>query len=65
MSHYDVGPVPNNTLDRWDHPPFEAYNDGEWVWGRGVADDKTLLVAQCEMDSQIRLTYRGGHNPSP
>ncbi|GHJ89035.1 hypothetical protein NliqN6_5437 [Naganishia liquefaciens] len=48
MSHYDVVPAPANTADRWDHPAFSGYYDGEYVWGRGAADDKTLLVAQYE-----------------
>ncbi|KAJ9105022.1 hypothetical protein QFC19_003653 [Naganishia cerealis] len=48
MSHYDVVPAPANTADRWTHPAFSGYYDGEFVWGRGAADDKTLLVAQYE-----------------
>lgn len=49
MSHYDVVPAPANTFDRWTHPPFSGHNDGEFIWGRGAGDDKTLLVAQCEL----------------
>ncbi|KAL1411027.1 hypothetical protein Q8F55_001974 [Vanrija albida] len=48
MSHYDVTPAPPNTFDRWTHPPFSGHNDGEFIWGRGAGDDKTLLVAQWE-----------------
>ncbi|KAJ9093068.1 hypothetical protein QFC21_006561 [Naganishia friedmannii] len=48
MSHYDVVPAPANTADRWVHPAFSGYYDEEYVWGRGAADDKTLLVAQYE-----------------
>ncbi|KAJ9112073.1 hypothetical protein QFC22_006372 [Naganishia vaughanmartiniae] len=48
MSHYDVVPAPANTADRWTHPAFSGHYDGEYVWGRGAADDKTLLVAQYE-----------------
>jgi Gly-Xaa carboxypeptidase len=47
MSHYDVVPAPNSTADRWTHPAFSGFNDGKYIWGRGAADDKTLLVAQC------------------
>ncbi|KAK4687749.1 Gly-Xaa carboxypeptidase, partial [Tremellales sp. Uapishka_1] len=48
MSHYDVVPAPSSTFDRWTHPPFSGFNDGTYIWGRGAADDKTLLVAQWE-----------------
>ncbi|ORY25047.1 hypothetical protein BCR39DRAFT_566413 [Naematelia encephala] len=48
MAHYDVVPAPNNTLEQWIHPPFSGHYDGEWVWGRGASDTKTLIVAQYE-----------------
>ncbi|OWZ50744.1 Gly-Xaa carboxypeptidase [Cryptococcus neoformans A2-102-5] len=48
MSHYDVVPAPESTYDRWTYPPFSGHNDGTYVWGRGAADDKPLLVAQWE-----------------
>jgi Gly-Xaa carboxypeptidase len=42
--------------DRWDesarffvsrlkYPPFSGHNDGEYIYGRGASDDKTLLVS--------------------
>ncbi|CAK9784507.1 carboxypeptidase S [Cutaneotrichosporon oleaginosum] len=48
MSHYDVVPVPNNTFRRWTHGPFSGDLADGWVWGRGSADDKSLLVSQWE-----------------
>ncbi|WVQ71850.1 hypothetical protein IAR50_001392 [Cryptococcus sp. DSM 104548] len=48
MSHYDVVPAPEDTYDRWTHPPFSAHNDGEYIWGRGASDVKPLLIAQWE-----------------
>ncbi|ORY30167.1 putative carboxypeptidase s precursor [Naematelia encephala] len=48
MSHYDVVPAPPSTFDRWTHGAFSGFSDGTYVWGRGAADDKTLLVAQWE-----------------
>lgn len=48
MSHYDVVPVPNDTYSRWTHGPFSGDLADGWVWGRGAADDKSLLVAQWE-----------------
>ncbi|QRV76367.1 Gly-Xaa carboxypeptidase [Ceratobasidium sp. AG-Ba] len=43
-AHQDVVPVDPNTVSSWIHPPYSGYYDGEWVWGRGSADDKTGLV---------------------
>ena len=28
LSHQDVAPISEGTLDDWEHPPFEGYNDG-------------------------------------
>ncbi|KAI4720064.1 putative vacuolar carboxypeptidase Cps1 [Aureobasidium sp. EXF-10727] len=42
MAHLDVVPVPDPT--KWSHPPFEAYFDGQWLWGRGTVDCKGILI---------------------
>ncbi|KAG9645427.1 putative vacuolar carboxypeptidase Cps1, partial [Aureobasidium melanogenum] len=42
MAHLDVVPVPDPT--KWSHPPFEAYFDGQWLWGRGAVDCKSVLI---------------------
>lgn len=38
LSHIDVTPAPLETYDRWTHPPFSGYNDGEYIWGRGASE---------------------------
>jgi Gly-Xaa carboxypeptidase len=45
-AHQDVVPVEEETLDRWEHPPFDAYwdEDGGYVWGRGTSDDKSAIT---------------------
>lgn len=42
-AHQDVVPVAD--AKTWTHPPFSAYWDGEWLWGRGSMDDKDSLTA--------------------
>ncbi|KAI0410284.1 hypothetical protein F5X98DRAFT_381972 [Xylaria grammica] len=46
-AHQDVVPVEKETLDRWEHPPFEAHYDEEdgYIWGRGASDDKSAITA--------------------
>jgi acetylornithine deacetylase/succinyl-diaminopimelate desuccinylase-like protein len=39
--HFDVQPPA--PLDKWETEPFEAEIRGEWLYGRGVADDKGQL----------------------
>ncbi|EEU33350.1 uncharacterized protein NECHADRAFT_55460 [Fusarium vanettenii 77-13-4] len=41
-AHQDV--VPAGDPCAWTHPPFNATFDGEWLWGRGSADDKASLT---------------------
>lgn len=42
LVHVDV--VEINDLEKWTHPPFSAYFDGEYIWGRGVLDDKGAVI---------------------
>ncbi|WWD19541.1 hypothetical protein CI109_104002 [Kwoniella shandongensis] len=32
------------SLADWDHPPFDGYFDGEFIWGRGSSDCKTNVI---------------------
>ena len=48
LSHQDVVPVTEGTLDDWEHPPFEGFNDGEFIWGRGALDMKNHLICVIE-----------------
>jgi succinyl-diaminopimelate desuccinylase len=38
IGHIDTVPV--DDYDEWEHPPFDAYFDGEYLHGRGSADMK-------------------------
>ncbi|KAJ3546695.1 hypothetical protein NM208_g665 [Fusarium decemcellulare] len=46
-AHQDVVPVEEETLDRWEHPPFDAYYDPKegYLYGRGASDDKSAITA--------------------
>lgn len=41
-AHQDVVPVQNSTT--WTFPPFKAYYDGQYLWGRGSCDCKNNLI---------------------
>ncbi|KAI2624216.1 carboxypeptidase S [Hypoxylon sp. NC1633] len=41
-AHQDV--VPAGAPSRWTYPPFEAHFDGSFLWGRGSADCKNVLI---------------------
>lgn len=43
MAHQDVVPVPEPS--KWTHPPFSAFYDGQWLWGRGSVDCKGYMIA--------------------
>ncbi|AET41406.1 Gly-Xaa carboxypeptidase Ecym_8112 [Eremothecium cymbalariae DBVPG len=47
-AHQDVVPVNPTTIDEWEYPPFDAFYDEkrDIIWGRGVLDDKYLLIAE-------------------
>ncbi|KAJ7061191.1 hypothetical protein C8F01DRAFT_1057798 [Mycena amicta] len=54
MAHQDTVPVPLETVSRWTHPPFDAHLDDEgWIWGRGAADCKNLLIAELTAVSEL------------
>ncbi len=43
-NHYDVQPP--DPLDEWDHPPFEPTRRGNFLFARGVSDDKGHLISR-------------------
>jgi acetylornithine deacetylase/succinyl-diaminopimelate desuccinylase-like protein len=43
-SHTDV--VPAVGVGRWNHPPFSAEIEDEWIYGRGAWDDKFDVAVQ-------------------
>ena len=53
LAHQDVVPINEGTWDDWEHDPFEGYNDGEFIWGRGALDMKNHLIAVMESVEQL------------
>ncbi len=48
LAHIDVVPAPEETLDRWTHPPFGGEIADGYVWGRGAVDDKCSVLGILE-----------------
>ncbi len=48
MGHFDVVPVDPSTLNDWAFPPFDGVVDNGTIWGRGVLDDKSAVLAILE-----------------
>jgi acetylornithine deacetylase/succinyl-diaminopimelate desuccinylase-like protein len=49
--HFDVQPP--DPLEQWESPPFELTERGEWLYGRGVADDKGQLFLLLEAAREL------------
>jgi acetylornithine deacetylase/succinyl-diaminopimelate desuccinylase-like protein len=43
-NHYDV--QPEEPLELWDNPPFSGKVEGNYIYGRGSADDKGELITR-------------------
>ena len=48
MAHQDVVPVDSATASDWVKPPFEGAIDNDFIYGRGVLDDKGSLIGIVE-----------------
>lgn len=60
LAHQDVVPIAEGTLSDWTHDPFEGFNDGEFIWGRGAMDMKNHLIAVMESVEQL---IKDGYTP--
>jgi len=60
MAHQDTVPVPPETVSSWKYPPWSGTYDGKYIWGRGAADCKNLLIAELEA---IELLLNAGFRP--
>jgi len=48
MDHQDVVPVPTETQDQWDQPPFAGKIADGFIWGRGTLDVKCGVMGILE-----------------
>ncbi len=48
LAHQDVVPISEGTEGDWEHPAFDGFNDGEFIWGRGALDMKNHLMGVLE-----------------
>ena len=55
-NHYDVQPP--DPLDLWDSPPFEPTERNDYIFGRGISDDKGPFIARLAAIKAI-LSTRG------
>lgn len=54
-AHQDVVPVEQETLNQWEHPPFDAYyneTDG-YLWGRGATDKASVTALMTAMEALL------------
>mmetsp|Transcript_4498 Transcript_4498/g.5317 ORF Transcript_4498/g.5317 Transcript_4498/m.5317 type:complete len:578 (+) Transcript_4498:229-1962(+) len=59
-AHQDTVPVQKDSLKDWTYPPFDAHYDGEFIYGRGAADCKNVLIAILE---SFELLLEKGFEP--
>ncbi|KAH8996149.1 hypothetical protein EDB86DRAFT_3157955 [Lactarius hatsudake] len=60
-AHQDVVPVDPKTVDQWKYPPYSGHYDGESIWGRGSADDKSGLIG---IFSSVETLLEKGFKPT-
>ncbi|KAJ7927582.1 hypothetical protein B0H13DRAFT_1598716 [Mycena leptocephala] len=60
MAHQDTVPVPDNTVERWTHPPFEGHFDEKgWIWGRGRLLPSLIAVGELSaVDELLRIGFQ-------
>jgi len=56
-NHYDV--QPEDPIELWDHSPFSGKVEGNYIYGRGAADDKGELIARIKAVQYLLQVYDG------
>ncbi|WP_080057047.1 M20/M25/M40 family metallo-hydrolase [Spirosoma aerolatum] len=56
MGHYDLVPVIQGTQKMWKCPPFGGIIAGDFLYGRGILDDKMSVIALLESTEYLLRT---------
>lgn len=61
-AHLDVGAVDEDTLDQWEHPPFDAFYDKTdgYLWGRGASEKSRITALMSALEA---LLSQEDYNP--
>jgi len=60
-AHEDVVPVPEDSRDQWSQEPFSGAIADDYIWGRGVLDDKNQIHGILEA---AEMKIREGWQPT-
>ncbi|HRH59126.1 MAG TPA: M20/M25/M40 family metallo-hydrolase [Chitinophagaceae bacterium] len=53
MAHYDVVPVEDSAVSKWNADPFGGELKDDKIWGRGTIDDKGCVIAILEAAEKL------------
>ncbi len=60
MAHQDVVPIDPDTLQEWEHQPFDGDIADGYVWGRGALDCKCQMISMLE---SVERLVSSGYKP--
>lgn len=59
MAHYDVVPVEASAVKLWHAKPYGGEVKDDYIWGRGVIDDKASMISILEAtEAQLKAGFR-------
>jgi carboxypeptidase PM20D1 len=59
MAHYDVVPVEESAIKLWHAKPYGGEIKEDYIWGRGVLDDKSSMVSILEAtEAQLQKGFQ-------
>lgn len=59
MAHYDVVPVEESAIKLWHAKPYGGEIKDNYIWGRGVLDDKSSMISILEAaEAQLALGFK-------
>ena len=59
MAHYDVVPVEATAVKLWKAKPYGGELKDNYIWGRGVLDDKSSMISILEAtEAQLKIGFK-------